>query len=123
MRRACPASTTRSSGRCSTTPPRTATSPPTARDLAPAKRGARVRGAAPGSLLGMSSRRPWLPAPATAYDRPVEGYDPDLDRARQDRLSSTGGLASVAYWMVRGVTLFFGFVARTSRRRSGRSLV
>jgi hypothetical protein len=45
-------------------------------------------------------------------------YDADLDRAKQDRMSSTGGLVSLAYWMVRGVSLAFGAVRmlRASRR-------
>ncbi len=42
----------------------------------------------------------------------MEPSDRDVDRARQDRLSTTGGLASVAYWIVRGLSLTFGFVAR-----------
>ena len=45
----------------------------------------------------------------------MEPYDRDVDRAKQDRLSSTGGLASIAYWIVRGFSLAFGFVARKLR--------
>ena len=46
------------------------------------------------------------------------GYDPDFDRAKQDRLSggSPGGLVSIAYWIVRGVSALIGLVFR--RRRS-----
>lgn len=59
-------------------------------------------------------------APRTPQ-QPTEppGYDRDLDRARTDRLSSTGSLVSVAYWIVRGLTLAFAFIARTIRARSG----
>lgn len=45
----------------------------------------------------------------------MEPYDRDLDRARQDRLSSTGGLVSIAYWIARGFSLAFGFVVRKLR--------
>ena len=47
----------------------------------------------------------------------MEGYDPDLDRARQDRLSQTGGLVSIAYWIARGVSLLMGFVTRKLRSK------
>jgi hypothetical protein len=42
-------------------------------------------------------------------------YDRDVARARQDRLSSTGGLVSIAYWIVRGIAQAFGFVVRKLR--------
>jgi hypothetical protein len=48
----------------------------------------------------------------------VNGYDRDLDRARQDRLSTGGGLVSIAYWIVRGVSALFGLVARSVGRRT-----
>jgi hypothetical protein len=56
-----------------------------------------------------------------APQQPTElsGYDRDLDRATTDRLSSTGGLVSIAYWIARGVALAFAFVARAIRGRSG----
>jgi hypothetical protein len=47
----------------------------------------------------------------------LSDYDRDLDRAKQDRLSSTGGLVSIAYWIARGVSLVIGFVARKLRAR------
>jgi len=47
----------------------------------------------------------------------MDPYDRDVERARQDRLSSTGGLASIAYWIVRGFSLAFGLVARKLRSR------
>jgi hypothetical protein len=45
----------------------------------------------------------------------MEPYDPDVDRARQDRLDSTGGLVSIAYWIARGFSLAFSFVVRKLR--------
>jgi hypothetical protein len=47
----------------------------------------------------------------------VDSYDRDLDRAKQDRLSS-GGLVSIAYWIVRGVSAFIGLLARRWRRET-----
>jgi len=44
----------------------------------------------------------------------MDGYDRDLDRAKQDRLSG-GGLVSIAYWIVRGVSALFGLVTRRWR--------
>ena len=42
----------------------------------------------------------------------MDDYDRDFDRARQDRLSSTGGLVSIAYWIARSVSLVIGFIAK-----------
>jgi len=52
--------------------------------------------------------------PRWAYDRPVGDYDPDFDRAKQDRLAagSRGGLVSLAYWIARGVSALVGLVLR-----------
>jgi hypothetical protein len=45
-------------------------------------------------------------------------YDPDFERAQQDRLSGGGGtLVSVAYWIVRGVSGLFGLILRFARSR------
>jgi hypothetical protein len=44
-------------------------------------------------------------------------YDRDFERAQQDRLSGGGGLVSVAYWIVRGVSGLFGLVLRSARSR------
>jgi hypothetical protein len=44
-------------------------------------------------------------------------YDPDFERAQQDRLSTGGGLVSIAYWIVRAVSGLFGFVFRRARSR------
>jgi hypothetical protein len=40
-------------------------------------------------------------ASAHAYDHSVDRYDPDIERAKQDRLSgaSLDGLVSIAYWI------------------------
>ena len=45
----------------------------------------------------------------------MDPYDRDLDRARQDRLDSTGGLVSIAYWIARSFSLALGFVVRKFR--------
>jgi hypothetical protein len=47
---------------------------------------------------------------------PVVSYDPDFERAQQDRAGGNG-LVSIAYWIVRGVQLLFGVVARAIARR------
>jgi hypothetical protein len=51
------------------------------------------------------------------YDLEMEPYDRDVDRTRQDRLSSTGGLASLAYWIVRAISVALAFIGRKVRRR------
>jgi hypothetical protein len=45
------------------------------------------------------------------------GPGEDLERAQQDRLGG-GALVSVAYWIVRGVQLLFGTIARLTWARS-----
>jgi hypothetical protein len=47
----------------------------------------------------------------------MEPYDRDVDRTRQDRLSSTGGLVSIAYWIVRAMSATVAFIASKVRRR------
>ncbi len=39
-------------------------------------------------------------------------YDPDFERAEQDRLAGGGGLVSIAYWIVRAVQGLYGLVRR-----------
>jgi hypothetical protein len=48
----------------------------------------------------------------------VDGYDRDLDRAKQDRLSG-GGLVSIAYWIVRGISGLIGLMFRRRRSANG----
>jgi hypothetical protein len=38
-------------------------------------------------------------------------YDPDFERAQQDRAGG-GGLVSAAYWIVRGVQALFGLIRK-----------
>jgi hypothetical protein len=38
-------------------------------------------------------------------------YDPDFERAQQDRVGGSG-LVSIAYWLVRGVQALFGLIKR-----------
>jgi hypothetical protein len=46
----------------------------------------------------------------------MPGYDPDFERAEQDRLEGTGGgLVSIAYWIVRAVQSLYGLVRRRTR--------
>jgi hypothetical protein len=53
----------------------------------------------------------------------VDGYDRDFDRAKQDRVSG-GGLVSIAYWIVRGVSGLFAFPPSASlRERLGKRVV
>jgi hypothetical protein len=48
-----------------------------------------------------------------ARPRPVPDYNPDLDRAKQDRLSGgSGGLVSLAYWIVRAVQGLYRLLRR-----------
>jgi hypothetical protein len=46
----------------------------------------------------------------------VDGYDRDFDRAKQDRVSG-GGLVSIAYWIVRGVSGLIGLIVRRRTHR------
>jgi hypothetical protein len=45
------------------------------------------------------------------------GTGEDFERAQQDRLGG-GALVSIAYWLVRGVQLLFGAIARLTWARS-----
>jgi hypothetical protein len=65
-------------------------------------------------------RRPMIQDDPDFFHRPEvsSGQNEDFERAQQDRLGGGGGLVSIAYWIVRGVQLLFGALARVLKKRT-----